>query len=556
MTRRQPTNGDVNNWYEELNVKRRNLYSNLVLIESDDTRRYLELVSEMPAIAKKKKGTEKWYVLDPLNGLRGIVKQGNEISYDQKSDINIQQFGFASIFPVVSDLLRKGDAVVVITNVIKTDDAFNTTLLGWSTDTALMDHDSTVLMFVNDRSIFPNEVISKMNIMHLKRSTEFERMELISAAQLNMKVDEVKDDEGIDDAVRITAGMNLEQVEAAAVESILVYNKIDTQSLSETKRRILATDPSIEIILQPKFGFEAVGGYDALKNRISDDIVLPLKNPDFAEIFDMAPPRGILLYGPPGTGKTLIVKSMAKELNMSVLLLRLEHILGKYVGESEKSMRRVFDIADAMSPCILFVDEFDRFSKRGGGDTSGSHVERELFSMLLEKLGDEDRQWFFAAATNMIESIDPALRRTGRIDSVAPVPFPDEVAREQIFKIHTTIKRKLPLEKDIDASAIAKKTYMWSGSDIEALVIRTANCVMKEAIKKDNKNMKIKMADFEKILQTFNVDVDQNIKLQNKMKEDAKKYSNDKRLDDVFEQAQKVMVSARTQKAAKMQRDE
>lgn len=556
MAKKQPTNGDVYDWYEELNVKRRNLYSNIVLIESDDTRRYLELVNERPAVAKKSKGKEKWYALDPLNGLREVVLIGNEISYEPRSDINIQQFGFSSIFPTVSDALKKGDSVVVITNLIKTDDAFNTTLLGWATDNVLMDNDSTVLMIVNDRSIFPNEVISKMNIMHLKRSTEFERRQLISAAQENMKVDEELEDEELDDATRITAGMNLEQVEASAVESILVHNKIDLQSLSATKIRILSTDPTVEIIHQPKFGFEAVGGYDALKQRIIDDIVLPLKNPDYADIFDMAPPRGILLYGPPGTGKTLLVKSMAKELNMSILLLRLEHILGKYVGESEKSMRRVFDIADSMAPCILFVDEFDRFSKRGTTDQAGSHVERELFSMLLEKLGDEDRQWFFAAATNIIETIDPALMRTGRIDSVAPVPFPDEAARKQIFNIHTTVKRKLPLAKGINADEIAKKTYMWSGSDIEALVIRTANCVMKEAIKSSDMTMKISMKDFETIYETFNVNVDHNIKLQNKMKDDAKRYSNDKRLDNVFEQAQKVMVSARTQKAAKMQRED
>ena len=553
---KKQTNGE-NKWLEEVGMKRKNLYSNVVLVESDDSRRILEMFGERPAIAKKKKGNELWYSLDPLNGLREVKSGANEpISYEQKSDINIQQFGFQSMYPIVTELLKKGNCIVVITNLIKTDDQLNTTLLGWCTDDDLMSKDATVIMFIGDRSIFPNEVMSKMNIVHLRRSTESERVDLLSQVQHGMDVSETLSDDELDDAMRLTAGLNLEQVEAAAVESILRKTKLDLQTLAEIKRRYFGTDLTVEIIQQPKFGFEAVGGYDALKTRIVDDIVLPLRNPEFAEQFDTSPPRGIILYGPPGTGKTLLVKSMAKELNMSILVLRLENVLGKYVGESEKSLRRVFDIADAMSPCILFIDEIDRFSKRGGSAETSSHVEREIFSMLLEKLGDENRQWFFAAATNIIESIDPAMRRTGRIDSVAPVPFPDEDARKQIFTVHTTIKRKIPLGKDIQPEEIAKKTYMWSGSDIEQLVVRTTNYVMKEAIKTNNKEKKIMMADFEYVLSTFNVDIEGNTKLQNKMREDAKKFSNDKRLDSVFEQAQKVVASGRTVKAAKFQKED
>jgi SpoVK/Ycf46/Vps4 family AAA+-type ATPase len=546
-------------WTEETSVKRKNLYSNLILIESDDSRRIIELLNEKPAMAKKKKGSEQWYAFDPLNGLRDIVPSSDstKVSYgDSKTDVNIAQYGLASVLPILTEYLKKGNTVLVMINIIKTDDALNTALLGWATDEDIMEKSSTIILFVKDRSIFPNEVVSKANIVHIKKSTETERVTLLSQIQLGMEVSELMGDDELDSAMRLTAGLTLDQAEAAAVESILEKTKLDLQTLSEIKRRILATDTAIEIIQQPKFGFEAVGGYDALKSRLIDDVVLPLKSPEFAEIFDTSPPRGIIFYGPPGTGKTLLVKSMAKELNMSVLVLRLEHILEKYVGESEKRMRSVFDIADAMSPCILFIDELDRLSKRGGNEQTSSHVERELFSMLLEKLGDENREWFFVAATNIIESIDPALRRTGRIDSVAPVPFPDEDARKQIFTIHTTVKRKLPLDKDIDVNKIAKDTYMWSGSDIEEFVKRTAKYVMKEARNENDKTKKIKMSDFETIWKTFNIDIAANIKLQNKMREDAKKYCNDRRLDAVFEQAQKAIIGGRMEKAARMQKEE
>ena len=163
MVKKQ-TNGHYE-WLEELSLKRKNLYSNVVLVESDDSRRMLELLGQQPAMSMKKKGNEDWYVLDPLNGLRQVTSSSvdKSISYEIKSDINIQQYGFASIIQTVSELLKKGKVVIVLTNFIKTDDTWNTTLLGWSTDDDLMSNDASVVLFVNDRNIFPNEIVSKMN---------------------------------------------------------------------------------------------------------------------------------------------------------------------------------------------------------------------------------------------------------------------------------------------------------------------------------------------------------------------------------------------------------
>jgi ATP-dependent 26S proteasome regulatory subunit len=562
-------NGDKeeNDWVEDAAAQRKTLYSNVIVVESDDKRRLIEILNDTPGMAKRKKGQEKWYVLDPWNGLMEVIFKTNDEGdragyvYKKVDEVDVKSMGFNAALPVISEMLTKGNMVLVLTNLLKTDDTLNTAIMGWSADDEILQNDSSVIVFVANRYILPTEVWSKLSIITPPKSTENERLTLLWDQQAGISegsgqpIDEPTDEE-IASLVRLTAGLNLDQIEAAAIESIQAKCKLDPDLIADIKRRRIGNDATVEIIQQPKFGFEAVGGYESLKERIKNDIIVPLKNPELAEHFGIRPPRGIILYGPPGTGKTLLVKSMAKELDMSVLLFHIENVLGKYVGESEKSMRRVFDIADALAPCIVFIDEFDRFSKRSSGDQTGSSVEREIFSMLLEKLGDEDREWFFAAATNIIEAIDPAMRRTGRIDSVAPIPYPDEAARKQIFEIHTKVKRKIPMATDVDSAEIAKRTYMWSGSDIEQLIIRTTNYVMQESIRNNDKKRLVEMADFLLILDTFMIPVDENVKLQNQMKEHAKKFANDKRLLDVFEQeAQKVIAIGKGDKAMAMMKE-
>jgi len=545
-------NGEDNgrNWIEDVSLQRKTLYSNGILIESDDCRRILELIEKMPAIAKIKKGEENWFIADGWEGFCKLEKEDGKIVKTKIKGGDVQQYGLRQALPAITNQLNKDNTVVVITNIFKTDDLINNALRGWSTSEALREIDSTVIVFVDDRCVFPPEVWTHMKIVKPPRSTWKERKDSLLLQQRELKPKTKLVEKEIEDAVRLTSGMNLDQLEASTIESIILKNKISLGILSKSKVSILAKDPVIDIIEQPKFGFEAVGGYDFLKQRIIDDVVLPLKHPEFARRYDMQPPRGMLLYGPPGTGKTLLIKSMGKELNMSILRILPENVLGKYVGESEKSLRKAFDIADAMAPCIVFIDELDRFSKRTDDTSTASHVERELFSMLLEKLGDENRKWFFAGATNMIDRIDPALRRTGRIDSVAPVPYPDEKARREIFKVHTLIKRKLPLADDIDYAELGRLTYMWSGSDIEQFVIRTARHVMKQDIKDVKRKLKISHSDFLEILDTFNINVEFNSQIQTQVKEKVLSYTNDRRLMDVFDQAEKVEVTiSRTDKA-------
>lgn len=534
-------------WIEQSVVQRNTLFSNSLLIETEDKKREEELLEKKPVFIKDKSGIkERWLILDGWEGFYQFEEKDGEIIKKQIKDGDVQKFGIRPVLPIVSKELEEGKTIVVITNVFKTDDFLNSALRSWSTSNELRQKDSTIIVFADDRCVYPPEVWTHMKIIKPPRSTWEEREKTLQFLQKEIKLKEQLKDKELVEAIRLTAGMNLDQMESASIESLITKERISLTTLAQVKTEILAKNPVVDVIQRPSFGFEAIGGYSSLKQRLIDDIVLPLKNPTMAEYFSMKPPRGLLLYGPPGCGKTLFVKSMARELNMSVIRILPENILGKYVGESEKSLRKAFDIADSLGLCIVFIDELDRLSKRQDDSSVSSHVERELFSMLLEKLGDENREWFFAGATNMIECIDPALRRTGRIDSVAPVPFPNMTARVEIFNIHINIKRKLPC-KNVDIPSLAEKTYMWSGSDIEQFVIRTVNSVMKESIKQ-NKKLSITQDDFLEILESFNVPVKSNEEMQRKVMDKVLDYTNDKRLMDVFDESEILHVNGNGKK--------
>jgi len=552
------------NWIAELSIERMTQYSNGIIVQTDDCKRISEFISKMkesyptPIVMKiRSNGSwikERYFVVDGWEGFQEYKHVNNKWNLETIADA--KQYGGQpkNLLPVIGKELEKGNAVVLIQNLLKTDDYLNNAIRSWSTSEILRRKNSTIILFVEDMTIFPESVWSKMKTIDVPKSTDDERRQIILEQQkgLGLPRSVLLSDAELNAAIRVCAGMNLDQVDAAVAESLIRHTRINIEALDRTKTALLGKNPALEIIQRPKFGFEAIGGYDTLKQRIKDEVILPLQKPEIAEQFNIDPPRGMILFGPPGTGKTVLSKAMSKELNMSILVLRPENFMSKYVGESEKSLKNIFKIADAMSPTILFTDELDRIGKRSqmSGSDGGSQVRREIFSMFLEKLGDENRRWFFVGCTNRIEDIDEAFRRTGRIDTLAPVPLPNEKAKEKIFEIHSVIKRHLPLADDVKFKELSKNTYtyMWSGSDVEQLIIRTAKYVMKDSIKKD-KTRKITMGDFKEILETFNVDTQSNERMQEHIKEQASRLTNDRRLMDIFEEAQVVEEGSRAEKA-------
>ncbi|MBR9703180.1 AAA family ATPase, partial [Candidatus Woesearchaeota archaeon] len=169
---------------------------------------------------------------------------------------------------------------------------------------------------------------------------------------------------------------------------------------------------------------------------------LPLKHPEIFERLGIEPPKGVLLHGPPGTGKTLLAKAVANETNSNFILINGPEIMSKYYGQSEENLRKKFEEAEKNSPSIIFIDEIDAIASKR--EESKGEVERRVVAQLLAIMdGLKTRgKVVVIAATNIPNSLDPALRRPGRFDREIEIGVPRVEGRLKILKIHT---RNMPL---------------------------------------------------------------------------------------------------------------
>ncbi|KAL5368631.1 nuclear VCP like protein [Cryptosporidium parvum] len=217
----------------------------------------------------------------------------------------------------------------------------------------------------------------------------------------------------------------------------------------------------------PDISWENVGALNELRVDLELRIISPIKNSHIYDRFGLETPSGVLLYGPPGCGKTLLAKAIAKESGANFISIRGPELLNKYVGESEKAVRTVFERARASAPCIVFFDELDSLCAARSSEGNGA-TERVVNQLLTELDGvGERRKVFVVAATNRPDIIDPAMMRPGRLDRIIYVPLPNEMGRLDILM---KVSKKTPLAKDVDLRVISKNTQGFSGADLSQLI--------------------------------------------------------------------------------------
>jgi transitional endoplasmic reticulum ATPase len=281
--------------------------------------------------------------------------------------------------------------------------------------------------------------------------------------------------------------LEVESIPAETLNKIEVNNDDFLEALREMEpsamREVMVESPNVH--------WDEIGGLADVKQQLIESVEWPLTYAKLFTHMDAKAPKGILLYGPPGTGKTMLAKAVATESQANFISIKGPEFLSKWVGESEKAVRETFRKARQAAPSVIFLDEIDSIVPARGGSTTDSHVTERVISQILTELDGLEslNSVIVIAATNRPDIIDPALLRPGRFDRLIKIGLPDELARQEILKIHAA---KKPLAGDVNLEDLAKRTEKYSGADLgalvsEAVMLAIRQCVLGGKAKEDAK---------------------------------------------------------------------
>ncbi|XP_023607729.1 ATPase family AAA domain-containing protein 2 isoform X5 [Myotis lucifugus] len=295
----------------------------------------------------------------------------------------------------------------------------------------------------------------------------------------------------------------------------LNFRKDELKGIYKDRIKIGASLADVDPMqLDSSVRFDSVGGLSNHIAALKEMVVFPLLYPEVFEKFKIQPPRGCLFYGPPGTGKTLVARALANECSqgdkrVAFFMRKGADCLSKWVGESERQLRLLFDQAYQMRPSIIFFDEIDGLApvRSSRQDQIHSSIVSTLLA-LMDGL-DSRGEIVVIGATNRLDSIDPALRRPGRFDREFLFSLPDKDARKEILKIHTRDWNPKPL--DIFLEELAENCVGYCGADIKSICSEAALCALRrrypqiyntsEKLQLDLSSITISAKDFEVAMQ-------------------------------------------------------
>jgi len=486
-------------WITDGMIKRRSNYSPVICFETSDPRRLYQLKHHV--LTASDPAPEQVYVYDRWDGLSRLKRGEGGIPAAEPyrkapgggssplsrriTEGQAELLQFKSALREVDGFLKEQRTTFIIQNVADNrewESGLQSALRAWALDAAVIARGSVVFLVTADASSLLDEYTRELVVViSVDPSSAREREQVLGSLARELGVPP----EGYNapELILATAGLTLHQLESVLLES---YHRSRTFSPDQVKRlkSELVKKSGILEVKEPGVTFGDVGGYEAIKEFVRRNIIEVLRDSSRARRFQLPLPRGILFFGPPGTGKSLFAAALASEVQLPFIHLVTENIYSKWLGESGQKMKNAIRLAEKMSPAIVFVDEIDRFGRRGGigGDSAGEET-RRVFSQFLEWLGSPDREAIVVGTTNVPEHLDEAFLRTGRFDYKIPFLYPGEAARLEIMAVHLGLsgdgrRRSPPLAGDEAAcrshlaAAIIPRTQSFSGAELEELVTR------------------------------------------------------------------------------------
>ena len=265
-----------------------------------------------------------------------------------------------------------------------------------------------------------------------------------------------------EELIKAASGLTLAEAENAYAKSLVAHKRMKIESILEEKRQIIRKGGIVEY-RESRFSFDEVGGLGELKDWLQ---VRRLAFKEDAYAFGLDAPKGVLLIGIPGTGKSMTCDALANLYQMPLLRLDLGAIFSAHVGESEQNMRQVIRQAEAISPCIFWIDEVE---KGIGGVQSSNYtdggVTNRVFGTLLTWMQEKTSPVFVICTANNVLGIPPEFMRAGRFDEIFFLDLPDEDQRVEVVELLLVKKNRDPQQYDL--RAIAKASNHYSPAEIE-----------------------------------------------------------------------------------------
>jgi AAA+ superfamily predicted ATPase len=277
------------------------------------------------------------------------------------------------------------------------------------------------------------------------------------------------DASGVDAMAANLRGLTEEEAERAISQALVTRYALCPESITdvlEAKKQLLRHSGMLEFI-EASDNMATVGGLENLKHW------LQLRRgawEDSAREFGLEAPKGVIILGVQGCGKSLCARAVAGEWKLPLVKFDTSAVYDKYIGETEKRIRKVFQVAEGLAPCVLWIDELEKVFAGSGPDSASADagVSSRLLASFLSWMQDRKAPVFVAATCNNVTVLPPELIRKGRFDELFFVDLPNPAERRQIFSIQLAKRKRNPAEFDLEKVAGAARGY--SGAEIDAAV--------------------------------------------------------------------------------------
>lgn len=336
-----------------------------------------------------------------------------------------------------------------------------------SEDNLYRENYNATIFIVSSKVVIPIELENYITVFDIPLPTNKEIIEIINnfKESLDLKVD----DNLLNDIALSFKGLNefqIKQILNLAYQDGGYIDEDDKYLILQEKEQFIKKSGMLEMV-NFKESIDDIGGLENLKDWLYRKSKI-FSHLDKAIKFGVDIPKGIMIIGMPGCGKSLTAKATARLFEIPLVRLDVGRLLGKYVGESEENMRRALKLSEAISPCVLWIDEIEKAFSGVGSEGGGNDVTTRLFGQFLTWMQEKENTVFIVATANDISRIPPEFLRKGRFDELFFVDLPNAEERRKIMEIH--IKKRNKWSRDLDTISLLKETNGYNGADLEAVV--------------------------------------------------------------------------------------